>query len=559
MTTSAQSRAGFSVIPVPGRRLGVCGADICESMRKHLVLHPFLFAIFPALFIFANNMAQFRVGIIPGPIAVLTIAALLLWSSLSVVLKDRRRAGLIVSLFYLLFFSYGICYLEMKVLTSRFLGGPTIVTWAHLLVAWAAVFSLGTYAFAKTPRSLDNLTMAANVMAGCLVLLSAIDIGVHQLGSMSAGRILWAPPTIEGNPAGEEAGALPDIYYIVLDGYGRADVLEEIYDYDNTEFLDYLTAKGFYVAHESRSNYCQTLLSLASSLNLTYLDGLVSQIGVEYWGNAPVADMIGNSAVFHFLERHGYETVAFSSGYPPAEIRNADRYLALRWYPDEFQTTLINMTPIPFVVNALYDMHDWHRERILYTFDNLADASEPRGPTFVFAHIIAPHPPFVFGRHGERIDPELQFVLADGSHLIGRRGMTRDEYVAQYRGQIMFINSRVRGAVDAILSTSQRPAIIVLQADHGPGSMLDWDDPDNTDLEERLSVLNAYYLPNGGDKYLYDGITPVNTFRVIFNHYFGTDLELLDDESYFSTAARPYAFINVTRAMGADTDTAPVE
>jgi len=32
-------------------------------------------------------------------------------------------------------------------------------------------------------------------------------------------------------------------------------------------------------------------------------------------------------------------------------------------------------------------------------------------------------------------------------------------------------------------------------------------------------------------------------------------LELFDDESYFSTPGRPYAFINVTDAMGADTDT----
>jgi hypothetical protein len=363
---------------------------------------------------------------------------------------------------------------------------------------------------------------------------------------MSAGRSTGITPTLEANPAGEEAVPLPDIYYIILDGYGRADILANLFDYDNTEFLDYLTAKGFYVAHESRSNYCQTLLSLASSLNLTYLDGLVRQIGVEYGGAGPVADMVNNSAVFHFLERHGYELVTFSSGYPGTEIRNADRYLTPRWYPDEFQVTLINMTPIPLVLNALYDMHDWHRERILYTFENLPDASELPGPTFVFAHIIAPHPPFVFGPNGERIAPELQFVLADGSHLIERRGMTREEYVAQYRGQLMFINSRVRGAVDAILSTSQRPVIIVLQADHGPGSMLDWDDPNNTDLEERLSVLNAYYLPDDGDKYLYDAITPVNTFRVIFNHYFGTDLELLDDESYFSTAARPYAFINLT-------------
>jgi len=135
-------------------------------------------------------------------------------------------------------------------------------------------------------------------------------------------------------------------------------------------------------------------------------------------------------------------------------------------------------------------------------FEHLPDASDGPGPTFVFAHIIAPHPPFVFGPDGEHIDPELQFVLLDGSHLIGNRGISRDDYVAGYRRQLIFVNSQLQAAVDEILSKSQRPAVIILQGDHGPGSTLDWDNPDNTNLEERLSVLNAYYLPGGAETHL---------------------------------------------------------
>lgn len=536
------------------RRIRLSSAHIYGGMNKALVLHPFLSAIFPVLFVFAHNIQRLQVGMIAGPIAVLTIAALVLWCSLSVVLRDRRRAGLVVSLFYLLFFSYGVCYLEVKLLISTLLGGAMTVTPVYLLFAWAAVFALGTYAFVRTTSDLDNLTAAANAMAGCLLLLSVIRIGAYKLGSMSAGRSTRITPTIETSPVRDAAGPLPDIYYIILDGYARADILADLYDYDNTEFVDHLTAKGFYVAHESRSNYCQTLLSLASSLNLTYLDELAQQVGAEYWGGGPAADMIDNSAVLHFLRSYGYEIVAFASGYPGTEIRSADKYLAHRWYPNEFQVSLMNMTPLPLVANRLYDMHEWHRERILYTFEHLPDASEAPGPTFVFAHIIAPHPPFVFGPGGERIEPGLQFVFADGSHLIGERGIARDEYVAQYRGQLVFVNSQVQATVDEILSKSQRPTVVVLQGDHGPGSMLAWNKPENTSFEERLSVLNAYYLPGAGDKQLYIGITPVNTFRVIFNHYFGTDYELLDDESFFSTPDRPYAFINVTDAMGAHTD-----
>lgn len=39
---------------------------------------------------------------------------------------------------------------------------------------------------------------------------------------------------------------------------------------------------------------------------------------------------------------------------------------------------------------------------------------------------------------------------------------------------------------------------------------------------------------------------PVNTFRLIFNFYFGTDYELLDDRCYFSSYDYPYKFTDVT-------------
>lgn len=128
-----------------------------------------------------------------------------------------------------------------------------------------------------------------------------------------------------------------------------------------------------------------------------------------------------------------------------------------------------------------------------------------------------------------------------------------------YRDELLFINSKVREAVEAILSEASRPAIIILQADHGPASMLDWETAENTNLKERFAILNAYYLPNRDRVQLYDSITPVNTFRVIFNRYFGTDLELLEDESYSSTYDRPWAFTNVTEQIDSMREVGPPE
>ena len=128
------------------------------------------------------------------------------------------------------------------------------------------------------------------------------------------------------------------------------------------------------------------------------------------------------------------------------------------------------------------------------------------------------------------------------------------KHLGNFVRQLTFINKQAIKTIDTIISNSPTPPIIILQADHGPGSMLNWDNPDdtNTDFKERLSILNAYYLPNYDDNQLYQEITPVNSFRVIFNHYFGTNYTLLKDAAYFSSWPQPYGFIEVTNKINTD-------
>ena len=526
-------------------------------MKKALVIHPFLFAISPVLFLFGRNVGLFHVSVVFGPIAATTLLAVLCWSFLRLLLRDGQRAGLVVSLFFLLFFSHESFFDGIRDLTAGLLGVYIFGTRAYVLLIYTILFALGAYFFIKTRRTLDDLTNTANVVAALLVTISLINIGAYEVKTRSAWQDNGSTRSVETNPVGlEEPDRLPNIYYIILDEYAGADILQELYQYDNTELLDYLTSKGFYIADKSRSNYSGTTLSMASSLNLTYLDSLADRVGVQSDNRVPAIDIIRDNAVFRFLKHYGYEIVGFSSGYSATEIRNADVFMASRLdlLLDEFQWALIDRTPLTFVVNQLGVGADLRRERVLYTFDHLVDVSELEGPIFVFAHILAPHAPFVFGQHGEEIDPGRQLAWDGGRGLMRNGTSIRDQYQLHYANQLIFINSRIEATVDRILATSDSPPIIILQGDTGPASMLDREDADNTYFKERFSILNAYYLPNNGDIHLYDEITPVNTFRVIFNHYFGTDYELLEDDSYFSTDSRPYAFINVTDEMNGGTD-----
>ncbi|NIW34896.1 hypothetical protein GWM83_05010, partial [Candidatus Bathyarchaeota archaeon] len=100
---------------------------------------------------------------------------------------------------------------------------------------------------------------------------------------------------------------------------------------------------------------------------------------------------------------------------------------------------------------------------------------------------------------------------------------------------------------------------MILQSDHGPGSPLDEENPTAPHLGDKLAILNAYYLPEQDFTGLYKEITPVNTFRLIFNRYFGTELELLEDKSYYSTRRSPYLLVDVTDKIRSGKDSQPTE
>ena len=131
----------------------------------------------------------------------------------------------------------------------------------------------------------------------------------------------------------------------------------------------------------------------------------------------------------------------------------------------------------------------------------------------------------------------------DGSDLVNDGKLTEEEYITGYRNQILYINQQIRKTVDQILEKSESPPVIVLQGDHGPGSQLNWESAAQSEIWERVSILNAYHLPSGGNEDLYDSISPVNTFRIILNRFFGYQYELLEDRSYYSTKNHPYRFV----------------
>jgi hypothetical protein len=163
-------------------------------------------------------------------------------------------------------------------------------------------------------------------------------------------------------------------------------------------------------------------------------------------------------------------------------------------------------------------------------------------PVFVFAHILAPHPPFVFDGSGEPRKSVTKFGYADGNHWYEINRSGRESYRSLYSAQLTHVMRRLSETVDGILANSPRPPVIIIQGDHGPGSGVEWEDPPSTNHGERSGIYNAWYLPPGLDMPLAEDECSVNTFTLLFNGIFDSGLEPRPCRYWFAKMSRPYSF-----------------
>ena len=501
--------------------------------KRALILHPFLFALFPVLFLYSYNIKQLLFNEIFLPSAIIlgftAIAVPVLWLALK---KDSKKAGIIITVFLAFFFSYGRIY---EVIEGWHIGPLVIGRHRYFVIIWAVLFILIAYFLIRTKKDLYNITNIINVIAVILVLIPLITIGIFKVRTKDIGRSAGVNVQEEYIES-DSLNDLPDIYYIVLDGYASTSTLKEYYNYDNTEFVDHLEDRGFFVADESISNYPTSYLSLSSSLNMEYINYLADIAGIESDDTTYLYNMIENNEVMNFLKSRGYEYVHFSSGWGPTNYnRYADVNVAVsnsRW--SEFQTMLIKTTMIDAFEKKFFK--DIGRRRIINAFDGLAEAYKFEGSNFIFAHIISPHPPYLFDEDGKSV-PEANFDMNEW-------GFEQKEY---YLNQLAYINKKVEALVDEILANSDIAPVIILQSDHGPhNTFIEGRHPTDDMFKEGMRIFNAYYLPSQDYDLFYDSMTPVNSFRIIFNYYFGTDLESLSDTGYHSFEIEPYRFTDIT-------------
>jgi hypothetical protein len=540
-----RSSSGMESTPLPEQ------SSLTEGTveRRNWVFHPFLFGVFPIVSVFSHNVFELPLTDLILPIGLSLASTLTIWLGLLWWTRDSFRAGLATSVLVVLFFGHA-SFLDGTDAAWNYLNEFWVLreTTAHPLVGLGLeglLAAVGLWFIFRRMVKPRVWTSYLNLLTMILVCLPTAGLVSSKFGDVAMSHRGGALPTLG------QKGATPDIYFIVLDGYARSDIMKELYGIDNQPFIERLERRGFVVAKRSTSNYCQTMLSVGSTMNADYLDKVVDLQASDL---LQLGERIRNNQVLQLLRPRGYQIVAFNSGFDPTDMTDADLYLAPGSGPSAFNYILIEMTPLAmiFAETRWIDQFTRSRNRTQFILDRLPSIARIQGPTFTFAHILSPHPPFVFGEFGEDVSPRVlgpNFEVRTLDPFIGT-----PEYVRQsYRNQTKFLTRRVEQTIDRILELSPEPPVIVLQSDHGAWLRYHPNDVEATDLRERFGTLNAILIP--GRKPIEgfnDDAVSVNTFRIVLNNLFGADLPLLERRSYFSTVLEPLKLIDVTARLHSD-------
>lgn len=502
---------------------------------KKLPIAPFVLTIYAVLSLWVVNSNQTPFFSIFRTLFFTLVITILILLFFALILQNWPKAGLASSLAIILFLTYGHIF---NLLKGKEIFGVVFHQHRYLLAITGVIFIVFLVMILKSKKKSAEANLYVNLISLFLLVISGFQAGSGLIKFDNGNHT--SPQNKEVSHSQQiDLMETRDVYYIVMDAYSRQDLLQEEFGFDNSSFLEELTDLGFVIPNCSQSNYEGTQYSLSSSLNINYFD----QLGISFSDlpNDPKGEdtigIIKSNLVVEKFKEMGYKIVTFKSIFPFINLSDSDYYFdAEQFQPfykktesinfqDLFFKTTLMRVPIEiqqnfpekfdFLPDSLLQLINPQAEKFstreyklydqyLFELDKLRELPNLQERKFVYAHLLITHQPFVFNPNGS-----MRKSLVDNP----------DAYIDQIR----FSNQELIQIVKNIIENSNPQPIIIIQGDHSIVYQ----------GEDRVKILNAYYLPDGGNDQVYPSITPVNTFRLVFNYYFGDDLPMLPDHSYY--------------------------
>ncbi len=426
--------------------------------------------------------------------------------------KNSRKAALLSFFIIAFVLFFGSMYDFVLAKMGRiFLLKYTVIIPAFLLVTLLIAVYLK-----RTRRTLLRIVFYLNSL---LLLLTLWELFIAGNKSLNLRPIHTADISQQLNTC--DTCSKPDIYLIVADEYAGAQELKDLFSFDNSAFEQQLESRGFHITHNSFSNYNATVYSMASALNMGYLESLNTTM-ISHKDMFNCQEQIRKNQLTAFLQTQGYDIINHSF----FDLGNKDKLVSIPFFPKKRDI---------FLAQTLFGHMEKHLgfhwatdekieaiRKVHYINNNIIDSSTSAGlrskkqkPVFTYTHLALPHNPYFYDSTGNKIPVSL---LTDEYKY-------RKEAYIQY---LVYANKQFLRLIDNILANSTRPPVIVLISDHG---FRQFNEP--TDKKYYFMTLNAVYLPDKNYKGFYNGMSNVNLFRTILNAQFGQQLPMLKDSSTF--------------------------
>ena len=396
--------------------------------------------------------------------------------------------------------------------------GSFISRYTFILPAALVLFMILLIVLKKRKSPLFKLSYYLNIL---FIVLLLTDAGFLTGKIINREKASYALP--EGFASCQNCPK-PDIYFILADEYAGNKELKDLFQFDDSVFLDQLKSLNFHTIPASQSNYNYTPFSVASMLNMNYIDlegkeRTKPNLTYSY-------ELIRDNRLLQFLRFHGYNFYNYSvfdfEGQPartretflPAKTRLITAQTFLSRFDKEIRFNLVSRWKSKKNLKIITYYNKMNNENIYSLTWKLAE-QKTKLPKFVYTHLMMPHYPYYFDRDGKEQPFEK---LLEGNQ-------TSKEAYIEY---LQYSNKKLMELVEHILRSSASPPIIVIAGDHG---FRHFTEP--VDTTYYFLNLVSVHLPSNNYSGFSDSLTGVNLFRAVLNAQYGQQLPFLKDSTSY--------------------------
>lgn len=425
--------------------------------------------------------------------------------------------------------------------TAGFVVGSFASSWAPLawlirpLLVALVVGAIGSVLVAIALRQVTwgwwpRAIRIANIVTGAWLAI-AIVMTVPALVPPAVDLTLPVTPTAGANR--------PNVYLIMLDAYARADTLAG-FGFDNEPFLAALEQRGFDVAHQSRGHYLLTTQVMAVTLSMRHLDELPSVPDSVADQRRLLRAIIDKAPVFAAFHDMGYQVVVSPSSSAEVSLLGSDEVLGPHRINELEMTMLRQLGLDGLIAKVVPDLlPSQFRDAIRANLADVVDVAHQPGPHVMLAHVMSPHPPFVFAADGSAATPPACFPerCPLGATSLTDLGLDLEEYGQRYSAQVAALNNLVLPTLDAVIEADPG-AIVIVASDHGSRY-------DALDHAEWYRSFFAARTP-GQPALFPDDASLIDTFPTLFSAYFNAPRYEMADVTFESDGRGPVKVWRVT-------------